>query len=274
MSPDLLFWWELALKMAMTATIVVAASVAVEHTGAFLGALVATLPTAAGAAYIILAIEHPPAFVAASALGTVAANAAVAIFAFAYAVLAQRRGILISITTAACIWFCAAALLRLVEWTPASALALNAVVLAITIAASARYRHDAVSKKAIKRKPYDLPLRALAAAVVVAIVTTASHRIGSFASGTLAVFPIVMGTFVVILHARVGGKPAAAVLAHALPPLIGLPLGFLAVYYLAGEIGVWWSYAVGLAITLSWSAMLWLVRYGALIFRLKGSARG
>jgi hypothetical protein len=66
MSPELLFWCELALKMAMTATIVVAASVAVEHTGAFLGALIATLPTAAGAAYIILAIEHPPAFVAAS----------------------------------------------------------------------------------------------------------------------------------------------------------------------------------------------------------------
>jgi hypothetical protein len=274
MSPDLLFWCELALKMAMTATIVVAASVAVEHVGPFLGALIATLPTAAGAAYIILAIEHPPAFVAASALGTVAANAAVAVFAFAYALLAQRQGVLISITTAAFLWFCAAALLRLVQWTPASALALNAVVLAITIAASARFRRDAVSKRAIKRKPHDLPLRALAAAVVVAIVTTASHRIGSFASGTLAVFPIVIGTFVVILHSRVGGKATAAVLAHALPPLIGLALGFLGIHYLAERIGVWWSYAVGLAITLSWSATLWLIRYAAATFRLKASARG
>jgi len=273
MSPDLLFWFELALKMAMTATIVVAASVAVEHTGSFLGALIATLPTAAGAAYIVLAIEHPPAFVAASALGTVAANAAVAIFAFTYALLAQRHGVLISITTAALVWFCTAALLRLVQWTPVSALALNAVVLAITIAASARFRRDAVSKKAIKRTRYDLPLRALAAAVVVAVVTTASHRIGSFASGTLAVFPIVIGTFVVILHARVGGKAAAAVLAHALPPLIGLALGFLGVHYLAERIGVWWSFAVGLAITLSWSVMLWLMRHVALTFRLKASVR-
>ena len=137
MPPDLLFGCELALKMAMTATIVVAASVAVEHVGPFLGALIATLPTAAGATYIILAIEHPPAFVAASALGTVAANAVVAVFAFAYALLAQRHGVLISITTAALLWFCAAALLRLVRWTPASALALNAVVLAITL----RLRH-------------------------------------------------------------------------------------------------------------------------------------
>jgi hypothetical protein len=64
------------------------------------------------------------------------------------------------------------------------------------------------------------------------------------------------------------------VLAHALPPLIGLALGFLGVYYLAERIGVWWSYAAGLAITLSWSATLWLMRYGATTFRLKVSARG
>ena len=42
----------------MTATIVVAASVLVERSGPFIGALIAALPTAAGAVYIILAIEH------------------------------------------------------------------------------------------------------------------------------------------------------------------------------------------------------------------------
>jgi hypothetical protein len=32
------------------------------------------------------------------------------------------------------------------------------------------------------------------------------------------------------------------------------------VHYLAGRIGVWWSLAIGLAITIAWSAALWLVR--------------
>ena len=114
-----------------------------------------------------------------------------------------------------------------VEWTPARALALNALVLGLTVSASARLRREAIARKDIKRTRYDLPLRAAAAALVVAIVTTASHRIGSFASGTFAVFPIVIGTFVVILHAKAGGKAAGAVLAHAQPPLIGLCLGFL-----------------------------------------------
>ena len=111
MSPELFFWYGLALKMVMTATIVVIASVAVERSGPFIGALIAALPTAAGAAYIILALEHPPAFIAASAIGSLAADAAVAIFALAYAVLAQRHGIVLSLAVATLIWFAAAAAL-------------------------------------------------------------------------------------------------------------------------------------------------------------------
>ena len=56
---ELLFWYELALKMALTAAIVVGASVAVERSGPFIGALIATLPTAAGAAYIISGRFNP-----------------------------------------------------------------------------------------------------------------------------------------------------------------------------------------------------------------------
>jgi hypothetical protein len=103
---ELLFWYELALKMALTAAIVVGASVAVERSGPFIGALIATLPTAAGAAYIILALEHPPAFIAASAIGSAATNAVVGIFALTYAWLAQRHGVLLSISIAILVWLC------------------------------------------------------------------------------------------------------------------------------------------------------------------------
>src|SRR5688500_16779216 len=114
--------------MGLTAAIVVAASVAVERSGPFIGALITALPTAAGAAYIILAIEHPPVFIATSAVGSAAANAAVAVFALAYAALAQRHGIVLSLGAATLVWFGSAAALRLVDWTPATALALNAIV--------------------------------------------------------------------------------------------------------------------------------------------------
>src|SRR5262249_2908006 len=110
------------------------------------------------------------------------------------------------------------------------------------------------------RNRYDLPLRAAAVALVVAVVTTASHWIGSFSSAVFARFSIVMASFVVIMHPRAGGKAAAAVLSHAQPALVGLALGFLGVHSLAERIGVWWSLAIGLAITMAWSAALWVVR--------------
>src|SRR5260221_8569584 len=257
MLADPFFWYGLALKAAMTATIVVVASVAAERSGPFLAALIAALPTAASAAYIILALEHPPAFIA---VGSMAANAAVAIFALTYAALAQRRGVVLSLGAATLVWFAAAALLQSIEWTPASALAVSAVVFACTIPLSARYRAAAVPTQGIQRTPYDLPLRAAAVAVVVAVVTTASHWIGSFASGVFAVFPIVMGSLVAVIHPRVGGKAAAAVFAHAQPALVGLCLGVLGVHYLAEPIGVWWAFGAGLAITIAWSSALWLMR--------------
>ena len=94
--------------------------------GPFVGALIGALPTAAGAAYTILALEHPPDFIAASAIGSVAINGAIAIFAATYAVLAQRHGLVVSLGAATALWFAVAAALRLVDWTPLGAMAINA----------------------------------------------------------------------------------------------------------------------------------------------------
>ena len=259
MSPDLLFWSELALKMALTAAVVVAVSVTVERSGPFIGALIAALPTAAGAAYIILAFEHPPGFIAASAIGSAAATATVSIFAFAYSVLAQRRGLVVSLSIAILVWFAGAAALRLVVWTPATAFLLNLVVFGITVPLSWRYRTSGPPKKFLRR-PFDIPLRAITAAIVVAIVTTASTRIGSFASGMFAVFPIVMASSVVILHPRVGGVASASMFAHAQIALNGLWLGFLALHYLVAPVGVWWAFVLAMGVCVAWSGLLWLVR--------------
>jgi uncharacterized membrane protein (GlpM family) len=259
MSPDLSFWLELVFKMAMTAAVVVFISIVVERSGPFVGALVAALPTAAGAAYVILAFEHPSSFIAASAVGSMAIGAAVSIFAAVYAVLAQRHGLVLSLGLSLVAWFVAVALLLQVSWTPWSALALNAAVYAVTIPLSWRYRSSAPPKKFLRTR-YDLPLRALAAATVVVIVTTASHSIGSFASGMFALFPIVFCSSIVILHPRVGGKATASVMAHAQVALIGLTLAFMAVHYLAEPLGAWWALGIGLCISVAWSGMLMAMR--------------
>jgi hypothetical protein len=258
-SPDLIFWYELAFKMVMTAIVVVATSVAVERAGPFIGALIAAQPTAAGAAYVILAIEHPSSFIAKSAIGSAATCAAVSIFCLVYAALAQSRGLILCLSVALAVWFAVTALLRLNDWTPFSAFALNAAVFAVTIPLTWRYRTSGPPKKFL-RTPFDIPMRAIAAAVVVAIVTTASYSIGSFASGMFALFPIILCSSVVILHPRVGGKATASMLAHAQIPFIGLALSFLLVHFLAISLGSWPALTLGILFSIGWSVALWLLR--------------
>ena len=249
----------LLLKIAMTASIVVAASVVVERSGPFTGSLIASLPTAGGAAMIILAFEHSPAFIAASAVGSIVSNAACAVFALTYAVLAQRRSLPVSLGGAFVVWFACAAASRLVDWSAASAMLLNAVVFPLAIFAGSRFRAEGAAKR-VTLTASDLVWHAGVVTLCVIVVTAVSAAIGSYASGLFAFFPVAMGSYFVILHPRIGGPAAASVAAHVLTPLIGLGLSLLAVHVLAEPIGVWWSYAVGLSIGIGWNALLWLLR--------------
>ena len=251
-----IFWYGLALKIAMTATIVVAASVVVERSGPFIGSLIAALPTAGGAALIILAIEHPPDFIAASAVGSLIANAVCAVFALTYATLAQKRSLLVSLGGAFAVWLTGALLSRLVDWSATGAVLLNAAVYPLAIWPAAASVPRARSN-ACKLTARDLAWRAGVVTLCVIVVTAASSSIGSYFSGVFAFFPVAMGSFFVILQPRIGGPAAASVAAHVLTPLIGLGLGLLVVHLLAEPAGVWWSYAVGLSVGLAWNALLW-----------------
>jgi uncharacterized membrane protein (GlpM family) len=249
----------LLLKITLTATIVVAASVVVERSGPFIGSMIAALPTAGGAAMIILAVEHPPAFIAQSAVGGMVSNAMCTVFALTYAALAQRRSLAASLGGAFVVWFACAAASRLVEWNAATALALNAVAFPATIAAGKRFRVAGVARR-VTLSGADLAWRAGVVTLCVIVVTAASSSIGSYFSGVFAFFPVAMGSFFVILHPRIGGPAAASVAAHVQAPLIGLCLGLFAVHLLAEPAGVWWSYIVGLAIGIGWNAALWAWR--------------
>ena len=264
---DPILWYGLLLKIALTAGIVVAASVVVERSGPFVGALIASLPTAGGAALIILAVQHDAAFIAQSAVGSLIANAACSVFALTYATLAQRRSLPVSLSGAFCVWLACVLASRLVDWSAAGAVALNAVIYPVTIWLSGRFRSEGTVRR-VALTTRDLAWRAGVVTLCVVVVTAASSSIGSYFSGAFAFFPVAMGSFFVILHPRIGGKASASVAAHVQVPLIGLGLGFVAVHLLAVPAGVWWAYAAGLSIGIGWNALLWLAR----AVRTKGRA--
>src|SRR6266702_1377956 len=223
MSPDAMFWLELATKMAVTAAFLVAATAIAERAGPLVGGLVATLPISAGPVYLFLALDHDARFIAASALASLAANAVTGLFALVYILVAQVRGPLASL----------------------------AVALGFR---SAKFRPP-------RRRWYDVPLRAGLVAVLVATVVGLSAQVGPTLTGMLAVFPVVLTSLILIFPPRIGGPATAAILANTLPGLVGFAFAMLALHLASVPLGKAAALILALAISIGWNLTLWLNRH-------------
>jgi len=265
MSPDLLFWLSLILKMALTAGLVIAAAMVAERAGPAIGALVATLPIAAGPAYFFVALDHDSAFISASAIGSIAAHAATAVFSLVYIVLAQRRSMAVSVVGAVAVWFAVAFLLRSVQWTFIGVAAVNLALFGVCIALTNRYRH--VRMPAIIRKWYDIPVRAIMVACLVAAVVSLSGHVGPTVTGLLAVFPIVMTSLMLIFQPRVGGPATAALIANTMWGLVGFSACLFTVHLATVPLGTWAGLVLSLAVSVVWNLVLYWLRRRALLLR-------
>ena len=244
-----------ALKIVLTAAIVVGAATATERAGPLLGALIVTLPISAGPSYVFLALQHEPEFIAASALGSLAVNALNGVFGLVYAALAQRRGLIVSLATALAVWIILAAALRLVEWTLARGILLNVAVYAVCLPLAARFRDAAMP--IYRRRWYDAPLRALLVCAIVTAVLALSTRVGPTTTGILATAPIVMTSMALILQPRVGGKVSAAVIANGLTGLVGFGVSLLVLHAAALAFGNAAGLALWILSSMAWNLGLW-----------------
>jgi hypothetical protein len=258
MSPDIWFWLALATKMAITAAFVVLATATAERAGAFIGALVATLPIAAGPAYLFLALDHDATFIAAAALASLVINAVTAVFALVYAVTAQRRGLATSVAVALTVWTVLALLARSIEWTLTGAVLLNLVVIGMCIAIGRRFRD--VPMPLMTRRWYDVPLRAAMAALLVTTVVGLSSQVGPTVTGILAVFPIVLTSLMLILQPRIGGRASAAVLANTISGLAGFSCCVLALHLAAVPLGSAAALTLALAVSVGANLLIWAAR--------------
>ena len=258
MSPDLYFALTLVVKMAVTAAFLLAATITAERAGPLIGGLVATLPISAGPVYIFLALDHDAHFIAQSALGSFVTNAYNIVFAFSYAVLAQRSSLLVSFGAAIIIWVALSWAGGFVPWTLVSAIAFNVIVIAVSLWLSAPLRHAPMPR--VETRWYDLVLRATMVALLVGVVVTLSFRIGPTASGNLAVFPIVLSSIMIILHHRVGGPATAAVMANAVIGLGGFAFALLVLIASAEALGSALALALALLTSVAANLMIYFVR--------------
>ena len=267
MSPELTFLFSLALRMAVSAAFVVAASMITERSGPALGALVATLPVSAGPSYIFLALDHDAAFIAQSALASLPMNAATILMCLVFVHLAQRRSLVASLTAGLAVWFVVAASVRAVDWTLAGGILFNVVALGVCLPLVQRFRHARMPL--ITPRWYDIPLRAALVATLVALVVTLSNIVGPRVSGVIALFPAVFTSLILILTPRIGGPATAAVLANGQWGLIGFGAAIVVLHFAAQPLGRAAALSLALVTCVAWNFGLWL--YGR--YKVSASAR-
>lgn len=261
MALDLHFALILAVRMVITAGFVLSATLIAERAGPLVGGLVAALPLGAGPVYVFLAMDHDVAFIADSAVNSLAINFVNVSFALIYALLAQRRPLYVAQPLALAAWVAMAWSIYQVPWTAGWAFAANVVIVGACVVLARPLRHVAIPRVPIFWT--DLVMRACMVAALVGVTVSASFYIGPGGSGILAVFPIILISVQIILHRRVGGKASAAVMANAILGLVGFGFACLVLHFTAVPLGVVVGLSLALATSVGWGLMVLAARrYG------------
>ncbi|MEZ0172293.1 hypothetical protein AB8841_27195 [Microvirga sp. TS319] len=247
------------MKMLTSAAIVVAASLVVERSGPFLGAMIATLPISAGPAYAFLALDHGSEFVATSALAGLAVSAATVVYMIVYAAAAQRGGVLASVGSALAIWAVSIWIVLGIRWSLGGALALNAGIYALAIPIARQFSAAAMPVSQAKR-PWDIPFRAALVMSVVGVTIVAGRTLGPSVAAAAALAPVVLMSLALILHPRAGGVAAASVVANGVPGMVGFVGALTLLHLCAVRLGAAASLLLALGVSIGWNACLVALR--------------
>ncbi len=267
----------LLVKAIASALIVVIASVAAEAAGPFWGGLIISLPISAGPAYVMLSLQHDAGFIAASALNSFAANAASFVLLTVIALLAPRHRRPVVIGGGIAAWLLSVLAIRAMDLSLGGAALLNVVLIVLALWLTRRAARVASQPRgALRRRWFELPLRAALVGLVVAGVVTASRALGPGVTGMASVFPVAFTSFAFLMLPRLGGAAAAAVMAGAVRAMPGFALSLLALSLTAEKSGAWWALLAMLATSLLWSAgmLLWRKVRGRFATAVSGPAAG
>jgi uncharacterized membrane protein (GlpM family) len=248
-------WFSLLIKVAVTAITVIAAAIAAEKSGPFWGGLVIGLPTSAGPAYVMLAIEYDDAFLAVSSLNSLAGNTGAVIFLVILAYAAPRLSLTATLALATGVWLVIAWGVAQVIWTVPSAVLINVVVLAAGLWLTRDIPAGPPTGRALTRQWYDLPVRGVIVGVFVAVVVTLGQVIGPQATGIVSVYPITLTSLVLIAMPRLGGQTTAAMMASIVRSMIGFSAGFLLISMSIQAWGAALSLSAALLVMIGWAGL-------------------
>jgi uncharacterized membrane protein (GlpM family) len=251
------FWFALLARAAVSACVVVAATVAAEAAGPFWGGLIVSLPIGAGPAYVMLAMQHDAAFIASSALGSFAVNAATFVFLAALALLARRARWWLALAGGLAAWLLTVLLIQRIAWDVTTAILLNLATLLVSLKATQSVAREGFGARgSVRRRWFELPARAGMVGLVIGTVVTLSRALGPELTGMAAVFPVAFTSFALLVLPRLGGPASAAIMASALRAMPGFALALLTLHLAVVPFGVTGALLAALAASLGWSVLL------------------
>ncbi|MDM4769217.1 hypothetical protein QT386_03325 [Solimonas sp. SE-A11] len=193
----------LLTKLALVPLLIALVTLAGRRWGASVAGWLSAFPVVSAPILLFVALEQGPVFAAQAATATVSAVLCILAFGLPYAWVATRHSWpLASLAGFAC-YFASVALMTL--WVPALPVAAATAACALLLVPRLYPQAPPVMPAAARpASRADIPLRMIAAAVLVLLVTHFSARLGPQLSGLLAMFPVMAAVLAVFSHHHQG----------------------------------------------------------------------
>ncbi|GAA4399420.1 hypothetical protein GCM10023187_11200 [Nibrella viscosa] len=189
------------------------------------GGLIASLPWVAGPILLFFILEQGKGFGVQSVRGILTGIVAWVCFTYSYAWLSTKMSWPVTVSVAYLVYVGVAWLINFVNINLAVSygLAVSSALLALRY-----FPATAMSAIAVRRLPFDIPLRMLVATLFVVAVTWLANMLGPAWSGILTPFPIMTSILAIFTHHLQGSGPTILILRGL---LIGV-LGFTTFFFL------------------------------------------
>jgi len=225
----------LVLKLVLTPSVMVGATLAGRRWGGAVSGWLIGLPLTSGPLVLYLALDHGRHFAARTAVGSLSGAIAEVAFCLGYGLGAQR-GWKVAVVAASASFAAAAAALQELPLGVGLPLPLLPLLAAVVLALAAGLLllpcRDERAQVDVQTPRWDLAVRAAVATGLVLALAALAPRIGARLTGLLAVYPLYSAVLAVFAH-RLLGQAAALGLLRGL--LVGL-FSFAAFYTVLPEL--------------------------------------
>lgn len=250
----MIFW----LKLILVPSLIGSVSLAGRRWGPIISGWFIAFPLTSGPIVFFLALEQGDAFASRAAQGTMMGLISVAAFCLVYSSLAFRLAWFQCFLASCLTFFASTLVLELISIPPMLVFPVVICVLALVSICLPRRSH---LESHFDFSLWDIPLRMVAATILVVLLTESAELLGPRLSGLLTPFPLFTSVLAIFTHRTQGADSVAQLLRGLLVGLFTFAIFFLVVMLTLENSGLITSFAIASLVSISFhGATLVLLR--------------